>query len=122
MSYDLRIGVKVEGADGLIAVIAEPELSDPTYNIGKMLRTAMDWDFHQSTWYRVSDVFPRIECGIRELRNNPQKYKKYEPRNGWGNTESALNALLSLRDCIKENAEGIVTWQAIPLECMYVAW
>lgn len=28
MSYDLRIGVKVEGADGLIAVIAEPQKED----------------------------------------------------------------------------------------------
>ena len=31
MSYDIRLGVKVEGTD-IIAVIDEPEYSSPTYN------------------------------------------------------------------------------------------
>ena len=38
MSYDIRIAVKVEGAEkgNEYAVIEAPELSSPTYNLGKM--------------------------------------------------------------------------------------
>ena len=43
MSYDLRIGVKVEGTD-IIAVIGEPEKSSPTYNLREMFVTCMDWN------------------------------------------------------------------------------
>ena len=35
MSYDLRLGVKLADTD-IIAVIAEPECSGPTYNLRDM--------------------------------------------------------------------------------------
>ena len=37
MSYDLRIGVKVDGTD-IIAVVAEPSRPSPTYNLGKIFQ------------------------------------------------------------------------------------
>ena len=46
MSYDLRIRVKAEGCDRY-PVIAEPEYDSPTYNLGKMFRACMDWDYNQ---------------------------------------------------------------------------
>lgn len=72
MSYDLRIAVKVKDTD-IYAVIAEPEYSSPTYNIGKMFRKATGWDFTQGEWYKVSEVLPLIEHGIHELRYNEDK-------------------------------------------------
>lgn len=59
MSYDLRIGVKVEGTD-IIAVIAEPSVNSPTYNLGTMFRKCTGWDFMQSEWYSVAAVYPLI--------------------------------------------------------------
>ena len=85
MSYDLRIAVKVEGApkdDPLFAVIAEPEYSNPTYNLGEMFRKCMGWDYEQSEWYRVSDVYENIERGISELTYNEDKYIPMNPKNG----------------------------------------
>lgn len=123
MSYDLRLAVKVDGAKDLYAVIDEPALSSPTYNIGKMLRTCTGWDFVQSEWYKVSDVLPLIEHGIHELIFNEKEYKKYNAPNGWGTTGSALDALESLKECIQRNAPGSsLSWHEIPLDCMYVAW
>ena len=49
MSYDLRIGVTVEGTD-IIAVIAQPDKHSPTYNLGTMFRKCTGWDFEQSKW------------------------------------------------------------------------
>lgn len=125
MSYDISIRVKIEGLDQY-AEIGEPEYAHPTYNIGSMLRAAMDWDYSQAEqsddgewhtcYYNCAAVIGHIEHGIRELRVNRQKYKKYEPDNGWGSVEGAIEALESLRACIYEFAERI------PIEHLYMCW
>ena len=127
MSYDIRLNVKVEGWDGY-AVVAIPEKDSPTYNVGDIFRKSMDWDFDTSVveengeyhkcYYKVSDVLGNIERGVHELQFNPKKYKRYEPSNGWGSVESALEDLESLLDCIKRTAR----WDEIPLECLYISW
>ena len=59
MSYDLEILAKIE--NGQYICIDEPERSSPTYNLGKMFRVAMDWDFDQGTIYNVADIFENIQ-------------------------------------------------------------
>ena len=99
MSYDIRIGVKVADTD-IIAVIAEPEYSSPTYNIGTMLRKCMDWDFKQGEWYRVTDALLHIERGIHELRFNRKAYKQYDDPGGWGRLPPRLKPLNRLRNAL----------------------
>lgn len=123
MSYDLRLAVKVEGGNNLYAVIDEPELSSPTYNLGKMFRACMDWDFNQGEWYKVSEVIPKIERGIHELRFSPKKYEQYNAPNGWGTISTAIASLNSLLECIERNVEGQdINWNSIPLDLLYIAW
>lgn len=123
MSYDLRIGVKVEGLD-VIAVIDEPEYDSPTYNLGDMFRKCTGWDFEQGKWYNVKEVRPKIRHGIEELKNSPKKYKRLEPKNGWGSIGAALEALESLEKCIAENIGESFwgKWQEIPEEHLWVRW
>lgn len=115
MSYDLRISVKVDGTD-LYAQIDTPEYDCPTYNLGEMFRKSMDWDFFQGERYKCSEVLKNIERGIQELKENSEFYKQFEPGNDWGTVRSASGTLISLRDCIYENAEDI------PIEHLYVTW
>lgn len=115
MSYDLRVAVKVEGCDKY-ADIAEPEYAHPTYNLSKMFRACMDWDYEQGKYYRCDEVLPKINHGIQELDVNRYKYTVYNPSNGWGSIDSAIEDLESLRTCIYEQAEEI------PLECLYMCW
>lgn len=123
MSYDIRLGVKVEGGDNLFAVIAEPRLDSPTYNLGTMFRECTNWDFEQGTWYKVSDVLPLIEQGIHELKFNSNKYKKFNASNGWGNTTTALETLESMIECIAENSpDSNWSWNQIPPDLMYISW
>ena len=125
MSYDLRIAVKVDGAEkgNEYAIIAEPELSQPTYNIGEMFRKCMDWDFEQGEFYRVSDVYPNIVLGINNLREHEHEYEKYNAPNGWGTTRSALEALISLKECIDEIEDPYQCgWNTFPKNLLYVAW
>lgn len=123
MSYDLRLGVKVDGTD-IIAVIAEPEFSSPTYNLREMFVACMDWDYKQGEWYKVSEVWDKIKTGIKELSEHPKNYEQYNPKNGWGNISTALSALASLDYCIKENTPGeeYWSWNEIPVEHLYMSW
>lgn len=121
MSYDIRLGVKVEGAD-IIAVIAEPEYSSPTYNLGDMFRACTGWDFKQGKWYNAAEVFPKISNGINELSLHSREYRKYEPTNGWGTVGSALDVLLSLARRLSELTNDSMTDPAIPLEHLWIRW
>lgn len=128
MSYDIRIAVKVVGADptdNVFAVIAEPELSSPTYNLGEMFRRCTGWDFKQGEFYCVKDVYQNIVRGIINLTEHEDVFKKYNSPNGWGTTKSALLALRSLKDCIDEieNPNGWKSgWNTFPKSVLYVAW
>jgi hypothetical protein len=126
MSYDLRIAVKVEGAekDNEFAIIAEPERNNPTYNLGEMFRACTGWDFKQSEFYKVSDVYQNIVRGIVNLTEHEDEFEKYNPPNGWGTTQSALAALKSLKECIDdiEDPHSWSGWNTFPKELRYVAW
>lgn len=115
MSYDIRLGVKVEGLDKIVE-IGEPELANPTYNLGQMFRACTGWDYEQGEYYKCSDVIEKIEHGIRELKTRPSAYKVLEPPNGWGTLDGAIRVLESMRACIYERAEEI------PLEHLWIAW
>lgn len=124
MSYDIRFAVKVEGAKDCYAVIGEPEYSSPTYNLGKMFRKCMNWDFEQGVWYKLTDVLPKIEHGMTELFNNPQEYRKYDAPNGWGTVESAREALFSILNYFKDEWGGLQgSWNCdVPMGCIYMCW
>lgn len=112
MSYDLEILGKIE--NGQYICIDEPKRRSPTYNLGKMFRVAMDWDFKQGTIYNVAQIFENIQRGISELEQHPEKYVQYEPENKWGTVSSALEDLRSLRDCI--------LGQDIDTKYLYMRW
>lgn len=55
MSYSIGIYVKVEGCDKY-AEIAYPSHSSPSYNLGKLFRSCMNWNFNSSEYYRCDHV------------------------------------------------------------------
>ena len=115
MSYDLRVSVKVEGCDEY-ADIGHPEYDHPTYNLRDMFEACMDWDYSQGEYYPCSEYIGRLERGITELKFHRENYAKYNPSNGWGSIDSALEALESWWSCIQEQAE------IIPMDCLYIRW
>lgn len=121
MSYDIRFGVKVEGAKNVFAIIGRPEYDDPTYNIRDIFVKSMDWDYKQGEWYPMAEVMPKIERGIHELTYNEKEYKKYNPPNGWGSTKSALECLQSIHEWFHpENMWDVEYDKDIPVECIYM--
>ena len=122
MSYDLQLGVKVEGGDNLFVTVATPERDNPTYNLRDMFVACMDWGYRQGEWYSVPDVLPKIQHGINELKFNGAAYKKYNATNGWGTVESALLHLESLEKCIQETCVEGGKWGEIPMKLLYMRW
>lgn len=122
MSYDIRFGVKVAGADDLFVEIGRPPYDSPTYNLGTMFRKCTGWDFSQGKWYNVAEVLPLIQHGINELKFNPGEYRQYNAPNGWGTVESALEALQSLEDGIRRMTVSDGWTEVIPPEFLYVKW
>lgn len=112
MSYDIEFQVKTEYGDYI--KIGEPTHASPTYNIGNMLRTAMDWDFKQFETYKVSEILPKLELGLTQLKQNPENYRQYEPENKWGTVETAVETLNSILEFIYDTN--------IPLEYLYMIW
>lgn len=116
MSYDIRFAVKAE--NGAFVVFHTPEYDTPTYNVGTIFRKAMDFDFKQGEFYRVSELIPHLIKGANEVLYHKDKYIQYEPDNGWGSVDTVRTALMSILDAI----EYIKEWHGIPLEYFYMAW
>lgn len=115
MSYSIGIYVKVEGC-GKYVEIAYPAYYKPTYNLGKLFRTCMNWNFKNSEYYRCDYVIKYVGKGIKELEYNPLAYTGLLPSNGWGKMSDAIGTLNSIRECILEENEDI------PLNCLYLKW
>lgn len=122
MSYDIRIAVETRHPDKYgdsHAVVLVPEYDSPTYNVGRIFRKAMEWDFEQGEWYPLSEVIGHIDAGIRNLRGNFERYRHMEPENGWGTVETVWKCLTSWRDEI-EDPYGVT--QRWPVEHLWWMW
>lgn len=117
MSYDISFKVKVEGIDKYIPV---GECSaNITWNVGKMIRksTGLEWNNEENNGL-VKDIIPFIIKGYEELSTNPEKYKKYEDKNGWGTvsgTRKFFNQILVdwenfIEDSFTKDLKDVVTF------------
>lgn len=135
MSYDIRWCVETVMPDNdgeHFCVVRTPEYDSPTYNYRKMFVACMDWDYSQieqdadGNWhpcyYPMEEVVPKLERGLRELREHPERYRQYEPENGWGTLPGAIK-------CIESwlyELDGNNNWDAVtnkwPIEALWWRW
>ena len=135
MSYDICWCVEtvMPNNDGdNHCVVHIPEYDSPTYNYRKMFVACMDWDYSQSKqddegnwhpcYYPMADVVPKLERGLKELRKHPEKYRQYEPENGWGTLSGAIKCIKSWLN----ELDGEDNWDALtnewPLEALWWRW
>lgn len=105
MSYDISFRVKVEGVDVWVDVGGCG--ANITWNVRKIieLSTGLPW-INEANNGLVKDVIPCIEKGLRELVNNPEKYKPYESPNGWG----TINGTIHFFDQILDDWDDFIRW------------
>lgn len=87
MSLDISLMNKLEGCEEYVEVWS----ANITHNVARMARAAglydVMWDSNDK---KSRDIKPLLILGIKELKDNPEKYKAMNPSNGWGSYEHLL--------------------------------
>jgi len=81
-----------------------------THNLGKMASEVkvLDSTLYQYLWrpdelylYYAEDLVEPLSIGLLELLDNPKKYKKFNPENGWGDYEGLVRFTRELLEASK---------------------
>lgn len=75
-----------------------------TWNCGDMFREALQVNdiYDDLSGKTGKKMQPILKKGIEEMQKKPTKYKKMNPKNGWGNYDGALQVLKELyQACLK---------------------
>ncbi len=75
-----------------------------THNLGEMAEAAGIykhlWHPEEIDIWDAEDLIKPLEEGLARLKANPEKYKKYNPPNGWGDYESLVEFVgIYLKHC-----------------------
>lgn len=135
MSYDIRWCVETvkENCEGdHFAVVHTPEYDSPTYNYRNMFVACMDWDYHQGetddggnwhhVYYPMEDVLPKLRHGLAQLIEYPEKYRKYEPENGWGTLDGAIKCIGSWIAELTDEDDWDCVCRYWPLDALWWRW
>ena len=97
MSYNISFKVKVDGLNKYVE-IGECD-ANITWNVRKIIvnSTGLEWKNEANNGY-CKDIIPSIIKGLQELQINGDKYKKYEPDNGWGTVKGTIQFFKDIID------------------------
>ena len=135
MSYDIRwcLETVCENKDGEHFVVYHiPNCDSPTYNYRKMFVACMDWDYHQievdddgnwhAAYYPMSEVLPKLQRGLKELTEHPERYRQYEPENKWGTLEGAVKCFNSWIGELTNEDDWDFIGHKWPIETLWWRW
>jgi len=58
---------------------------------------------------KAGDLIKPLEDGLSKLKANPDKYRKYNPKNGWGSYEGFVDVVEEYLEACKKNTEAIIS-------------
>lgn len=125
MSYDICWCVETvrENNDGdRFVVVHTPEYDSPTYNYRKMFVACMDWDYKQGEYYPMAEVLPKLQRGLEQLVEHPEKYRQYEPENGWGTLDGAIRCIENWIDELTNKDNWDCVCHYWPLDALWWRW
>lgn len=84
-----------------------------THNLNKMAEAC---GLYEPVWRpkekKAKDLIPKLEKGIKKLKENPDMFKKLNPENGWGSYEGLLSfAENYLQACINNPETEVRVWR-----------
>jgi hypothetical protein len=77
-----------------------------THNLGKMASEAgvyqAMWRPEEQGWTKASELVEPLKSGLEQLRSDPDRFKAFNPENGWGSYEGLVEFVESyLSACIE---------------------
>jgi len=80
-----------------------------THNLNTMAAAAglyeALWRPDENNWMKASDLIEVLEAGLEKLKAEPEKFKKYEPDNGWGTYDGLVEFTEKYLAACKANPE-----------------
>ena len=67
-----------------------------------------EYQFEEDNPSIASEIIPKLKVGIAELKSNPEKYKKFNPENGWGSYEGLLSFAEKYLQACEEYPNSII--------------
>ena len=87
-----------------------------THNLGKMAgevklsngKTLYDvlWRPEEHNYFTAEDISELLDEGWNILLSDPEKYKRYNPENGWGEYDGLCNFVYNYRNACWDNPEA----------------
>ena len=83
-----------------------------THNLGEMARKAgiyhYLWRPEEIDITFASELIDPLTLGLEELKENPDTYKKLNPKNGWGCYEGFVEWVERYLEACKENPDALI--------------
>lgn len=83
-----------------------------TYNLSDMFREALP-DLKDGMWglnnLSGSEAEPHLSKAIKDMDENPDKYKAMNPKNGWGDFDGALEVLVQILSWCQQAPRGTIS-------------
>ncbi|TVM03002.1 MAG: hypothetical protein CV087_07595 [Candidatus Brocadia sp. WS118] len=87
-----------------------------THNLNKMADEA---GIYQHLWRpdeigitNAEQLIEPLQRGLQLLKSDPEKFKKFNPSNGWGNYEGLVNFVHDyLKACVENPDADVVVWR-----------
>ena len=77
-----------------------------THNLGQMANKAgcyyALWRPEEIGIKKAKRLIIPLEKSLLELKNNPEKYKEYNPKNGWGSYEGLIDFIIEYLEYCKK--------------------
>jgi hypothetical protein len=84
-----------------------------THNLGKMAKEAgiyeVLWRPEEIGIDKASDMIPFLEKGVETLKSDPERFKEFNPENGWGSYEGLLAFAVDTLAACKEHPDAMVS-------------
>ena len=98
---------KMADAAGLYEALWRPYQLKEGYNIPEEDHIA-EWQFEETNTVQAYEIIPIIEKGLKDMKDRPKHYEKFNSPNGWGMYHNFVPWIEKYLKALKEYPESFV--------------
>ena len=103
MSYDFRLEINTGGSKPLTFGHL-----NHTYNCAPMFKEALGKGLYKFNGWSAEKFLDVINKGIEDMVKRPEYYSKWNPSNGWGSYQTALDFLAEIGKLCRKHPKAFV--------------
>lgn len=103
MSWDVSLAI-----DTGVELTEVIDIGNYTSNVHTMYSEALGFPFRDLHGKNAGDVVPLLDKAVNDMTRRPQHYEQFNPPNGWGDFDSALDFLSKLLSACKKHPKCTV--------------